>query len=69
MSMHYVMKSINVLNCLLMLAVAAGAYAVIVPFLNLTIPPTPSSRRNNRNSADRRSLQPCRTPPRPITLL
>jgi hypothetical protein len=37
---YYVMKSINVLNCFLMLAVAASAYVVIVPFLNLTIQPT-----------------------------
>ncbi|MDP1991351.1 MAG: hypothetical protein Q8K00_10020 [Syntrophales bacterium] len=38
--LHYVKKSINVLNCLLMLAVAAGACVIIVPFLNRTIQPT-----------------------------
>jgi len=35
--MHGVMKSMNVLNCLLSLAVAAGVTTVVVPFLNLEI--------------------------------
>ena len=38
--LHYLGKSINVLNCLLMLAVAVSAYVVIVPYRNLTIQPT-----------------------------
>ena len=38
--LHYVRKSISVLNCLLMLAFAASAYVVIVPYLNQTIQAT-----------------------------
>ena len=38
-NLYYLRKSINVLNCLLMVAVAASAYVVIVPYMNLTIQP------------------------------
>ena len=35
--LHYVAKSMNVLNCLLALAVAAAAYDLVVPYLNIKI--------------------------------
>jgi hypothetical protein len=34
---HHMVKNINILNCLLLLAVAAAAYEVVPPFLNLKI--------------------------------
>jgi len=35
--LRYAMKSINVINCLLLLTVAAAAYDIVIPFLNLKI--------------------------------
>lgn len=38
--LHYIAKSVNVLNGLLLLAVAAAAYETVVPYLDLKIRPT-----------------------------
>ena len=35
--LHYITKNVNVLNCLLLLTVAAIAYAVAIPFLHVKV--------------------------------